>query len=137
MEKNIIYVTAIALVDWEGKVLLSLRSRKKILANYWEFPGGKIKKNEEPDDAIIRELYEELDIIVEKQFLKPFTFTSYDYKDFKVIIFFYLCRLWSGKPRSKEKQKLLWVKINQINNYKILPANKTLVSELLVLNKKK
>ena len=101
MEKNIIYVTAIALVDWEGKVLLSLRSRKKILANYWEFPGGKIKKNEEPDDAIIRELHEELDIIVEKQSLKPFTFTSYNYKDFKVIIFF----IYVGYGKGNQDQK--------------------------------
>ena len=70
MKKKIIYVSAIALIDWEQKVLLSLRSKSKPLSNYWEFPGGKIKQNENPDDAIIRELNEELNIVVQKNFLR-------------------------------------------------------------------
>jgi len=132
-----IYASVIALVDWEQKVLISLRSKKKVLPNYWEFPGGKIKKNENPDEAIIRELKEELNIVVKKEFLRPVTFVLYDYKDFEVIIFFYLSRLWEGTPISNEKQKLLWIKINQITNYKMLPSNKKLVSSLLDIKNNK
>ena len=139
MKKKIIYVSAIALIDWEQKVLLSLRSKSKPLSNYWEFPGGKIKQNENPDEAIIRELNEELNIVVQKNFLRPLTFTLYDYKNFEVVIFFYLSRNWSGTPLSNEKQKILWVKLDQIKNYKMLPANQKLVLTLLDMknNKKK
>ena len=72
MKKKIIYVSAVALIDWQGKVLISLRPEKKILSNYWEFPGGKIKSNEMPEDAIIREVKEELSIDIDKQSLKIF-----------------------------------------------------------------
>ena len=134
-----IYASVIALVDWEQKVLISLRSKKKVLPNYWEFPGGKIKQNENPDEAIIRELNEELNIVVQKNFLRPLTFTLYDYKNFEVVIFFYLSRNWSGTPLSNEKQKILWVKLDQIKNYKMLPANQKLILTLLDMknNKKK
>ena len=136
MKKKIIYVSAIALIDWEQKVLLSLRSKSKPLSNYWEFPGGKIKQNENPDEAIIRELNEELNIVVQKNFLRPLTFTLYDYKNFEVVIFFYLSRNWSGTPLSNEKQKILWVKLDQIKNYKMLPANQKLILMLpLILGK--
>ena len=90
MKKEKIYVSSIALINWEQKVLISSRSKSKPLPDYWEFPGGKIKKNENPDDAIIRELDEELNIFIKKEFLRPLTFTLYEYKDFEVIIFFYL-----------------------------------------------
>ncbi len=130
-----IFVAAIALIDWQGKVLLTSRSRSKIYSDCWEFPGGKIKKNENADDAIIRELKEELDLDVLKQSLKPLTFTFYNYKEFEAVIFFYVCRLWKGNAVSKEGQKLLWVKLSQINSYKMLPANKKLVVSLINYSK--
>ena len=67
MKKKNIYVSTVALIDWQGKVLISLRSRNKILPNFWEFPGGKIKTNESPDDAIVREIKEELSLNIEKK----------------------------------------------------------------------
>lgn len=137
MNKKKIYVSTVALIDWQGKVLLSLRSKGKGFSNFWEFPGGKIQTKENPDDAAIRELYEELSIKVSKDSLKPLTFTSHSYSQFDAIIFFYICRLWKGVIVSKEKQKLLWIKINQINNYKILPGSKKLAAELVSFYKKK
>lgn len=136
-KKKIIYVSTIALLDWQGKVLLSLRPKGKILSNYWEFPGGKLKKNEIPDDAIIRELKEELSLDVNKKSLRPLSFNTYLYDNFFAIIFFYLCRTWKGVPLPKENQKLLWVEIDKIQNYKILPANNKFVDELNNLAKKK
>ena len=97
----------------------------------------KIKQNENPDEAIIRELNEELNIVVQKNFLRPLTFTLYDYKDFEVIIFFYLSRHWDGAPLSNKKKKILWVKLHQIKSYKMLPANEKLISILLNMKNNK
>ena len=137
MKKKIIYVSAVALIDWQGKVLISLRPEKKILSNYWEFPGGKIKSNEMPEDAIIRVVKEELSIDIDKQSLKIFNFNTYSYEKYQVIIFFYTCRSWKGNPKSNENQKILWVEINKLQNYKSLPANKKFISELKKINKTK
>ena len=137
MKKKIIYVSAVALIDWQGKVLISLRPEKKILSNYWEFPGGKIKSNEMPEDAIIREVKEELSIDIDKQSLKIFNFNTYSYEKYQVIIFFYTCRSWKGNPKSNENQKILWVEINKLQNYKSLPANKKFISGLKKINKTK
>jgi len=137
LKKKIIYVSAVALIDWQGKVLISLRPEKKILSNYWEFPGGKIKSNEMPEDAIIREVKEELSIDIDKQSLKIFNFNTYSYEKYQVIIFFYTCRSWKGNPKSNENQKILWVEINKLQNYKSLPANKKFISELKKINKTK
>ncbi len=133
--KKKILVAAIALIDWQGKVLLTSRSISKSFSDCWEFPGGKIKKNENADDTIIRELKEEFDLDVQKQSLKPLTFTFYNYEEFEAVFFFYVCRLWKGTAVSKEGQKLLWVKLSQINSYKMLPANKKLVVSLINYSK--
>ena len=127
----------VALIDWQGKVLISLRPEKKSLPNYWEFPGGKIKSNEMPEDAIIREVKEELSINIDKQSLKGLNFNTYLYEKYQVVIFFYICRSWKGNPKSNENQKILWVEINKLQNYKSLPANKKFISELKKFDKKK
>ena len=88
MKKKYIYVSTVALIDWQGKVLISLRSEDKILPNYWEFPGGKIKTNESPDHAIIREIKEELTLDINKKSLKPLSFNTHTYEEFHAVIFF-------------------------------------------------
>ena len=91
MKKKNIYVSTVALIDWQGKVLISLRPEKKFLPNFWEFPGGKIKTNETPDDAIVREIKEELSLDLNRRSLKPLSFNTYTYDSFHAIIFFYIC----------------------------------------------
>ena len=135
--KNIyIYVSTVALVDWEGKVLITLRSEDKNLSNFWEFPGGKIKNNESPDDAIIREIKEELSLDINKKSLKPLSFNTYTYDEFHAIIFFYICRSWKETPVSKKNQKTLWVEIDKLKKYKFLPGSNKFVLELNDLFKK-
>ena len=135
MKKKNIYVAIAALIDWQGKVLLSLWQKNKTLPNYWEFPGGKIKVNESPDDAIIREIKEELSLDINKNSLKPLSFNIHDYKRFNAIIFFYICRSWLGSPKSKENQKIIWVDIQKLPNYKLLPANNKFILQLKNLKK--
>ena len=136
MKKKYIYVSTVALIDWQGKVLISLRSEDKILPNYWEFPGGKIKTNESPDHAIIREIKEELTLDINKKSLKPLSFNTHTYEEFHAVIFFYICRNWNGTPLSKNKQKILWVEIDKLKNYNFLPGSSKFVLELNKLKKK-
>ena len=131
MKKKNIYVSAVALIDWQGKVLISSRSENQILHNFWEFPGGKLKTNESPDDAIIREIKEELSLDINKKSLKPLSFNTYTYDEFHAIIFFYICRSWKGIPLSKNNQKILWIEIDKLEKYKFLPGSNKFV---LVLN---
>ena len=136
MKKKNIYVSTVALIDWQGKVLISLRSDNKILPNFWEFPGGKIKTNESPDDAIVREIKEELSLDINKKSLKPSVFNTYTYDEFHAIIFFYICRSWKGTPLSKTNQKILWIEIDKLKKYQLLPGSNKFVLELNNLFKK-
>ncbi len=92
--KNI-YVSTVALIDWQGKALISLRSEDKVLPNFWEFPGGKIKTNESPDDTIVREIKEELSLDINKKSLTPLSFNTHAYEEFQAVVFFYICRSWN------------------------------------------
>ena len=136
MKKKNIYVSAVALIDWQGKVLISSRSENQILHNFWEFPGGKLKTNESPDDAIIREIKEELSLDINKKSLKPLSFNTYTYDEFHVIIFFYICRSWKGTPVSKKNHKILWIEIDKLKKYKFLAGSNKFVLELNDLFKK-
>ena len=142
MKKKIMYVSAVALLDWQAKVLISHRSEDHlVLPNFWEFPGGKIKINENPDDAVVREIKEELSLDIDKKLLKPFSFNTHTYKnvyvdDLDVVIFFYICRSWKGTPLSNENKKILWIEIDKLKNYKLLPGNSKFILELNNLIKK-
>ena len=79
---KVLLVTAVALIDAEGRVLLAQRPEGKSLAGLWEFPGGKVEAGETPEAALIRELKEELGIDTWKSCLAPLTFASHSYDDF-------------------------------------------------------
>src|SRR6266852_3420763 len=96
VERSIVLVAAVALIDADGRVLLAERPQGKHLAGLWEFPGGKVQPGETPEVALIRELAEELGIDVEASCLAPFTFASYAYPDFHLLMPLYVCRKWSG-----------------------------------------
>src|SRR4029077_14785740 len=94
--KLILLVAAVALIDADGRVLLAERPAGKHLAGVWEFPGGKATPGETPEAALVRELGEELGIDVHESCLAPFTFASYAYPDFHLLMPLYVCRKWSG-----------------------------------------
>ena len=128
MNKKKIYVSTVALIDWQGKVLLSLRSKGKGFSNFWEFPGGKIQTKENPDDAAIRELYEELDVKIDK--LIPLTFISHSYPSFHLLMPVYICRKWKGSIKSKENQKIQFFNKEELSNIDMLQADKLLIKPL-------
>ena len=128
--KPVLLVAAVALVDADGRVLLARRPEGKPLAGLWEFPGGKVQPGETPEQALIRELKEELDIDVTEACLGPFTFASHGYEAFHLLMPLYLCRRWSGVVRPVEGQALAWVRPQKLGGYAMPPADKPLVAML-------
>ncbi|MCI0754429.1 bifunctional GNAT family N-acetyltransferase/(deoxy)nucleoside triphosphate pyrophosphohydrolase [Teichococcus vastitatis] len=128
--KPLLMVAACALVDPDGRVLLARRPEGKPMAGLWEFPGGKLDPGETPEQALIRELKEELDIDVSAACLAPFTFASHDAGAFHLLMPLYLCRRWEGTLRATEGQALAWVRPNKLTDYAMPPADKPLVALL-------
>jgi 8-oxo-dGTP diphosphatase len=126
----LVLVAAAALVDADGRVLLAQRPPGKSMAGLWEFPGGKVNTGETPEAALIRELTEELGVDVAASCLAPFTFASYSYPEFHLLMPLYVCRRWSGIPAAREGQQLAWVRPPQLGDYPMPPADKPLVAML-------
>ena len=130
MAPPLVLVAAAALVDVDGRVLLAQRPPGKSMAGLWEFPGGKVNPGETPEAALIRELTEELGVDVTASCLAPFTFASYSYPDFHLLMPLYVCRKWSGIPVAREGQQLAWVRPARLGDYPMPPADKPLVAML-------
>jgi 8-oxo-dGTP diphosphatase len=124
---KIVLVSAVALIDPDGRVLLAQRPEGKSLAGLWEFPGGKVEPGETPEVALIRELKEELDIDTWSSCLAPLTFASHSYEDFHLLMPLFACRKWQGTVRSLEGQELAWVKPNRLRDYPMPPADLPLI----------
>lgn len=120
---KIILVSAVALIDPDGRVLLAQRPAGKSMAGLWEFPGGKVEAGETPEDALVRELHEELGIETWSSCLAPLTFASHTYDDFHLLMPLYACRKWDGTVQGKEGQELAWVRAQDLNKYPMPPAD--------------
>lgn len=127
---KIVLVVAAALVDSDGRVLIAQRPDGKQLAGQWEFPGGKVEPGETPETALIRELEEELGIVVKQACLAPFVFASHTYESFHLLMPLYLIRRWEGEPEAREHKALKWVRPNDMRNYEMPPADLPLVAWL-------
>lgn len=108
--KPVILVVAAALIDPDGRVLIAQRPQGKAMAGLWEFPGGKWESGETPEQALIRELHEELGISVREPCLAPFTFASHAYCEFHLLMPLYVCRRWDGTPTAREHRAIKWVR---------------------------
>tara|TARA_S200000501_G_C20589607_1_gene640963 strand:- start:246 stop:650 length:405 start_codon:yes stop_codon:yes gene_type:complete len=128
MLKKILYVSAGLILDSDYKILLSKRKKNKHLPGLWEFPGGKIEVGETPEIAFKRELKEELNIDTNEACLAPITFTTFDYRDFYLVMFLFVCRKWSGKIINYESDEIIWVNKKNLRNFKMTPANTNLIS---------
>ena len=133
---RIVLVSAAALIDTDGRVLLAQRPEDKELAGLWEFPGGKVESGETPEAALIRELYEELGINTTASCFAPLSFASHRYaattsnSEFHLLMMLYVCRRWQGRPQPTEGGKLKWVRSQQLRNYPMPDADVPLVAAL-------
>ena len=129
-DKPALIVPAIALVDTDNRILLARRPKGKDFAGYWEFPGGKIEKGETPEDALIREIREELGVETKDSCLAPVSFASHSYKDFHLILLLYICRRWQNTPEALEGGEIKWVRANCLRDYPMPPANGEFIAVL-------
>ncbi|QLQ12883.1 MAG: (deoxy)nucleoside triphosphate pyrophosphohydrolase [Brevundimonas sp.] len=125
-----VLVVAVALIDSDGRVLIAQRPEGKQLAGLWEFPGGKVDLGERPEQALVRELKEELGIDVTEACLAPFVFASHAYDSFHLLMPLYLCRRWTGVVQAREHSALKWVRPNQLHAFPMPPADAPLVAWL-------
>ena len=133
MSRKTVIVAACALIDADGRVLLAQRPPGKPMEGLWEFPGGKVETDERPEETLIRELKEELGIVVSEPCLAPLTFASHEYPDFHLLMPLYICRRWEGIVTPLEQQRVVWVKPNRLRDYKMPPADEPLIAHLMAL----
>ena len=130
---KVVLVVACALIDIDGRVLIAERPPGRPMAGLWEFPGGKVEAGERPEETLIRELKEELGIVVSEACLAPLTFASHTYPDFHLLMPLYVCRRWEGIATAQEGQSLRWVRPNRLRDYPMPPADEPLISHLTTL----
>lgn len=128
---KVLYVVAAALIDPNQQILITQRPPGKNLAGLWEFPGGKIDVGETPEQALIRELEEELCILTKKEHLYAISFASHTYESFHLFMPLYACCVWSGQAQSAERQNLAWVKTHQLKNFQMPEADIPLIEPLI------
>lgn len=124
---KVVLVSAVALIDTDGRVLLAQRPVGKSMAGLWEFPGGKVEPGETPEAALIRELHEELGIDTWASCLAPLTFASHSYDDFHLLMPLFACRKWQGIVTPREGQSLKWVRAVDLKSYPMPPADVPLI----------
>lgn len=130
---KLVLVAAAALVDVDHRVLIAKRPEGKAMAGLWEFPGGKVEAGERPEEALLRELREELAVETKTACLAPLTFASHSYDDFHLLMPLYVIRRWQGIPTPQEGQELAWVKPNRLRDYPMPEADEPLIAPLIDL----
>jgi 8-oxo-dGTP diphosphatase len=128
--RELLLVAAVALIDADGRVLLARRPAGKAMAGLWEFPGGKLLPGETPEQALVRELHEELGVDTRQSCLAPIGFASHAYEAFHLLMPLYVCRVWRGQPEPREGQELAWVRPTRLGDFEMPPADAPLVAQL-------
>jgi 8-oxo-dGTP diphosphatase len=123
-------VVAAALVDPERRVLLQQRAPGRAMAGLWEFPGGKVESHELPEQALVRELEEELGIDVAPADLVPACFASAPVGECHMILLLYVCRAWRGAPRPLDASALKWLRPDEMSADEMPPADQPLIGLL-------
>lgn len=124
---KLVLVSAVVLVDPDGRILVTQRPEGKSMAGLWEFPGGKVEAGETPEQALIRELQEELGIDTWSSCLAPLTFASHSYDDFHLLMPTFICRKWAGQVQGREGQAIRWVRPPELRDLPMPAADLPLI----------
>lgn len=117
------------IIKKEDKVLVGIRPESGNLAGLWEFPGGKLEPEETPEEAIARELNEELGLDVEDGEL--LFAASHDYEEVGILLLFYSIPFWKGTPRALHHTEIDWKPIDELKLLEMPEANKKLLPRIL------
>ena len=126
-------VVAGLIIGDDRRVLITQRRADQNMPLQWEFPGGKVEAGERPEETLIRELEEELAIVVKEACLAPLTFASHSYPEFQLLMPLYVCRRWEGTVMPREGQQLAWVRPNRLREYPMPEADIPLIPHLTAL----
>ena len=126
-EKKLVIVSALVLVDQDGRILICERPKGKFMEGFWEFPGGKLENNETPKNCLIREIKEEIGVDLENFCFSPLTFSLNEYDDFNILLLLYICRENVGIIKSNENQNIKWLFVKDLYNCNLLPADRELI----------
>lgn len=125
-----IFVSAAALVDADGRVLVQQRPQGKSMAGLWEFPGGKVEPHETPEAALVRELKEELGIDTDQSCLAPAAFASEPLDGRHLLLLLYSCRKWRGQPQPLHASAIAWRRPHELYALAMPPADRPLIGLL-------
>ena len=125
-------VVALALIDPNGQLLLQQQLPGKRHGEAWEFPGGKVEVGENPRDALVREIAEELGLRLDSARLVPAGFAE-EAGDLPIVLFLYTARDWQGEPRGLDGQEWGWFSPQQAHSLPLAPMDRDLLSGLLPL----
>ncbi|KQZ77055.1 NTP pyrophosphohydrolase [Sphingopyxis sp. Root214] len=132
-QETSLIVVAAALVDRDGRLLVQQRPEGLSMAGLWEFPGGKLEPGETPEQALIREVGEELAIDVDHACLAPACFASDMLGDRHLLLLLFVCRKWRGTPVAQHASALRWVRPVELHGLDMPPADKPLIGLLEAL----
>ncbi len=124
---KVIEVVAAIIHDEEGRIFATQRGYGP-MKDGWEFPGGKMESGETPEEALKREIWEELETRIEVEQL--FKTIDYDYPDFHLTMHCYICKIESGELTLKEHEAARWLTKEQLSSIDWLPADQSLISRL-------
>ncbi|MGM5484346.1 MAG: (deoxy)nucleoside triphosphate pyrophosphohydrolase [Nanobdellota archaeon] len=127
MEKKQLLVTA-AVIEDQGKFLITKRPESKLNGGRWEFPGGKVEFSEDLRECIEREIDEEMGIRIKA--LEPFEYSSHTYGNKHVVLLGFHCRFISGEIQKKEIDDHAWVRPEDLEKYDITEADHPFVEKL-------
>lgn len=126
----VVQVSAAAILDADGRVLLAQRPEGKAMAGLWEFPGGKIEAQETPEAAMIREIKEELGVQICEHCFAPLSFVSHAYERFHLVMFLFVVNRYEGVIQANEHQALSWKHPRDLHNIAMPPADLPLIAPL-------
>ena len=128
---KVVFCSSAIIKNKNGEILLMSRKQKDSFINSWEFPGGKLKNNENFVVALSRELKEELNIKIDINKLSNYEFFKHQYRSFLLMMYVFEVTEWTGKIISKEGELLRWVSAKDLKKVKLLPANTKVVNYFL------
>lgn len=135
-KSTLLLVAAVALIGEDGRVLMQRRPIDKQHGGLWEFPGGKLELGETPEMAAIREIEEELGIVLLPEALVPLTFAGDGVGMLSagvqpIVIMLYTCHRWTGEPQCREGEELRWFAPSALPDLEMPPLDRPLAQRLI------